>query len=677
MTAAAVTKLLCANNGAMGYDELRANVGGDAEIERTLADRQKFAVVTAADGTRRIIAKTSVKLCKAQSCQGCSGLHLCKFYLYGDCKFSRRKNGCRFCHDLHSENNSKVLRDNGLQDLNQKELCQLLLQNELTLLPPVCFSYNRGNGTCSEDGSCTRLHMCEQFLQGKPHSNCSKSHDFLSGEVLRVLEGRGLTPELISTIPNVYLNILSMKNSKGKLNEKNKTEICLFFVWKDCRHGQNCFQAHFSMPYQWQVQDGLEWSDLPDNENIEKEFCNPANTCSSGAPSINFYTMTQGKRKVRRLSTASSVEKPNLILTTRWIWYWEDEYGNWTDYGSTSASNNASTIKSEDLEKSYIEDSNATIQFKAGRQDYNLIFPEMIQVNHHYGTIRTVRRRPAFVSKQDVVKIRTSKKSPKIADLTTNFKAIPPHWDKTLIPETGYKVVKLLESSEEYTKIKNLFTNTMPGYTIVKIERIQNKSLWEVFQWQKEQMKKNKGGKPVNERQLFHGTDSEYVEAICKQNFDWRICGTHGTAYGKGSYFARDANYSHGYTGSSSRRTMFVARILVGDYVVGNSSYVRPPSKDGGDCNFYDSCVNNARNPSIFVVFEKHQVYPEYLIEYLENSWGNSYFASQRSYTTRQTSSSSSNSWQQNSTTMFSTTSPVHPKPTPQPQQKQDSCLVS
>ncbi|KAG2469398.1 PAR12 polymerase, partial [Polypterus senegalus] len=90
MTAAAVTKLLCANNGAMGYDELRANVGGDAEIERTLADRQKFAVVTAADGTRRIIAKTSVKLCKAQSCQGCSGLHLCKFYLYGDCKFSRR-----------------------------------------------------------------------------------------------------------------------------------------------------------------------------------------------------------------------------------------------------------------------------------------------------------------------------------------------------------------------------------------------------------------------------------------------------------------------------------------------------------------------------------------------------------------------------------------------------------
>lgn len=56
----------------------------------------------------------------------------------------------------------------------------------------------------------------------------------------------------------------------------------------------------------------------------------------------------------------------------------------------------------------------------------------------------------------------------------------------------------------------------------------------------------------------------------------------------------------------------------MGDYTVGDSSYVRPPSKDGGDTVFYDSCVNNIHNPSIFVVFEKHQIYPEYLIQYSE-----------------------------------------------------------
>lgn len=47
-------------------------------------------------------------------------------------------------------------------------------------------------------------------------------------------------------------------------------------------------------------------------------------------------------------------------------------------------------------------------------------------------------------------------------------------------------------------------------------------------------MKKNNGGRNVEEKQLFHGTDTKHLDAICLNNFDWRICGTHGTAYGKG-----------------------------------------------------------------------------------------------------------------------------------------------
>ncbi|XP_014835621.1 PREDICTED: poly [ADP-ribose] polymerase 12-like [Poecilia mexicana] len=129
-------------------------------------------------------------------------------------------------------------------------------------------------------------------------------------------------------------------------------------------------------------------------------------------------------------------------------------------------------------------------------------------------------------------------------------------------------------------------------------------------------MKNNNRGREVEEKQLFHGTDSKHINAICLNNFDWRICGVNGTAYGKGSYFARDAKYSHSYTGDSDVKTMFVSRVLVGSYTRGDSSYVRPPSKDGGDINFYDSCVNDVRNPSIFVVFEKHQIYPEYLLTY-------------------------------------------------------------
>lgn len=48
-------------------------------------------------------------------------------------------------------------------------------------------------------------------------------------------------------------------------------------------------------------------------------------------------------------------------------------------------------------------------------------------------------------------------------------------------------------------------------------------------------MKVRNGGTDVNELQLFHGTDKSRVEDICDQNFDWRVCGDHGTAYGKGT----------------------------------------------------------------------------------------------------------------------------------------------
>lgn len=162
-------------------------------------------------------------------------------------------------------------------------------------------------------------------------------------------------------------------------------------------------------------------------------------------------------------------------------------------------------------------------------------------------------------------------------------------------------------------------------------------------------MKKN-GGKPVDERELFHGTDPSIIDVICEQNFDWRTCGVNGTLYGlgeslycyishikanvsarllkhlsltccrsyfSGSYFARDASYSNAYirSQSSSKKIMFVVLVLVGEFTNGCHTYRRPPQKSTSKV-LYDSCVDSENNPSIFVVFEKQQIYPEYLIEY-------------------------------------------------------------
>ena len=128
------------------------------------------------------------------------------------------------------------------------------------------------------------------------------------------------------------------------------------------------------------------------------------------------------------------------------------------------------------------------------------------------------------------------------------------------------------------------------------------------------------------ERRLFHGTSPETVEAICKQNFDWRLHGKNATVYGEGSYFALNASYSDAYAKEdmNSCPFIFVAKVLVGCYTKGHSSYRRPPQKDPSNpaSDLYDSCVEDKSNPTIFVVFDTDQFYPEYIIKYShESAW--------------------------------------------------------
>uniref|UniRef100_A0A4W5Q9V1 Si:ch73-252i11.1 n=1 Tax=Hucho hucho TaxID=62062 RepID=A0A4W5Q9V1_9TELE len=644
MTESTITKLICANHGSMNVDELDANFYSDlpVSVRDVITNQAKFCFVVF-NGEQRVVAKTGVRLCKSNNCQGCRNLHFCKRFMLGDCPFSRRRGGCRFNHDLTSGDNSRILKEHGLEELNRSELCTLLLQNDGFLLPPVCHNYNNGvgeYGKCQEGETCKRLHICEIYLRGS--CNCPRCHDFYEPHPLKILQDKGVPNELIASLKSVYMNIewlqkqdrvkqgkgqhqrakanatasTSNKTNRGPLSSHDKTEICMYFIKGSCIHGDKCFKAHSTMPYQWEVREGLNWRALQDNEVIEKDYCDPAKTYSRGVQPICFDMMTCGLNKARRLSTVSSVLQPTFILTTEWAWFWEDEFGNWIQYASASGGHRAATITSEDLEKRFQEDNKAVMEFTAGSQTYEFSFPDMIQTNKRYSTKKVVRRRPVFVSSADAQTIKTTKRAQRNH---SSFRALPGHWDKAQTPETGYKRIDLPCSSVEFKEIQGLFQNTMRGFSIHQIERIQNKALWEVFQWQRDLMKKNNRGRNVTEKQLFHGTGSKYLDAICLNNFDWRICGLNGTSYGKGSYFARDAKYSNSYTGQLNTRSMFVCRVLAGDYIKGHSSYLRPPSKDGGDTIFYDSCVDDVSNPSIFVVFEKHQVYPEYLVHYGED----------------------------------------------------------
>ena len=79
-------------------------------------------------------------------------------------------------------------------------------------------------------------------------------------------------------------------------------------------------------------------------------------------------------------------------------------------------------------------------------------------------------------------------------------------------------------------------------------------------------MTKNRGN--ANKKYLYHGTSPKTIDNICVQNFDFRMSGKNATMFGKGSYFASTALYSHKYTSKdfNGNLSMFVAQVLVGKF---------------------------------------------------------------------------------------------------------------
>lgn len=61
---------------------------------------------------------------------------------------------------------------------------------------------------------------------------------------------------------------------------------------------------------------------------------------------------------------------------------------------------------------------------------------------------------------------------------------------------------------------------------------------------------------------------------------------------------------------------MFLCQVMVGDYALGKPDYSRPPFKDEKKTVSFDSCVDDLAQPSLYVIFESNQTYPEFLIKY-------------------------------------------------------------
>ncbi|KTG46693.1 hypothetical protein cypCar_00039653 [Cyprinus carpio] len=193
---------------------------------------------------------------------------------------------------------------------------------------------------------------------------------------------------------------------------------------------------------------------------------------------------------------------------------------------------------------------------------------------------------------------------------------LPSHWDDM----KGHAVVlvKLKEDSKEYAEVEKEFRRTNLNSKIIEIERVQNNALWKNYMIKKEELE-DKNKHKNNEKRLFHGTGPDKTDQINNNGFNRSFAGMHGAMYGNGSYFAVDPHYSaKGYSKPDAKghKRMYLVRVLVGDFTQGKPGLPVPPARSSNSADLYNSVTDNMSNPTMFVIFNDVQAYPEYLITF-------------------------------------------------------------
>ncbi|KAJ8269266.1 hypothetical protein COCON_G00118730 [Conger conger] len=282
-------------------------------------------------------------------------------------------------------------------------------------------------------------------------------------------------------------------------------------------------------------------------------------------------------------------------------WFYEAEGGEWHMFGVNPT--DQCPLTNWLIEVEYHINPNGCMDYRIADCIYRLDFSVMKQINLSTGMQRPITRRCSTIGHR-----------------STDGKPIPtPSLWETDLP---CQIISLDSGTQECQGVVKMFAKTNPDVPIRSIRRIQNIPLWESFCRKKAELTQIKK-MPLEERRLFHGTPHKNIKAICTSNFDLKFVGSNGSVYGKGIYFARNASYALKFcvgqgkcNGITPSKTIILARVLVGEFTQGDKDLGEAPSKDRTNTSFYDSCVDRFSNPNIFVVFDRNQVYPEYLIDF-------------------------------------------------------------
>ncbi|XP_062385081.1 protein mono-ADP-ribosyltransferase PARP10 [Sardina pilchardus] len=198
-----------------------------------------------------------------------------------------------------------------------------------------------------------------------------------------------------------------------------------------------------------------------------------------------------------------------------------------------------------------------------------------------------------------------------------------------VVPEEEFSLLSSLpdvarvdESSDEFQDVVREFYESIQEFhnkiKIIKVEKLMNSLLYNQYKLKKASMLQTSTD-PQVERTLFHGTSEISVKEICVHGFNRSFCGKNATVYGQGVYFAVNSALSVSDTYSppnaDGHKFIFMAKVLTGEYTVGKHEMKTAPLKESSAIPLrYDSVADKSTSPTLFVIFNDTQAYPEYLV---------------------------------------------------------------
>ncbi|CDQ74854.1 unnamed protein product [Oncorhynchus mykiss] len=308
----------------------------------------------------------------------------------------------------------------------------------------------------------------------------------------------------------------------------------------------------------------------------------------SGFKDFVTGAMPDMKLLLRRISTTTS--DADILRTVQWLWHDTASSGTETAYAPEA------TVFMENAWKMRQK----KIDILLNNLPHIINFEKMQEYNVASGKSVTISRK--MLSSEDLY-----------SDIQDEDYSLLSN-----LPETS----RVNEDSDEFQDVVKDFYDSIHEYhnriKIIKVEKLMNRLLYNQYRLKKASINQS-ANDPEVERTLYHGTSETSVKEICVHGFNRSFCGKNATVYGQGVYFALNSALSvqdqYSPPNADGHKFVFVTKVLTGDYTQGSHSMKTAPLKESSEIPLrYDSVADKMDNPSLFVIFNDTQAYPEYLI---------------------------------------------------------------